>query len=191
MRLERSTRLGVADRAAQSQPVRDCQRLPSGWNPEEDADDRRWCTGGVGSAPLVDCPLTAAVAAVAARSGPRPRARDHTILCQGRSTVTSRAWAARGRRCGQSQMALAPDAPSPRADRLRERGRPRKPVVPGPKREPVWPATYTSFLFWRDSLAGRPGIGAGKAPQVATLFHVNISTSSTTINNVVRCRGLG
>ena len=143
------------------------------------------------SAPLVDCPLTAAVAAVAARSGPGPRARDHTILCQGRSTVTSRAWAARGRRCGQSQMALAPDAPSPRADRLRERGRPRKPVVPGPKREPVWPATHTSFLFWRDSLAGRPGIGAGKAPQVATFvpcqyFHIRapLSTMSSDVEGL-------
>ena len=138
----------------------------------------RRCTGG-DFPPLVGCSQTVAAAAVvAARSGPRPlaRARDQTILCQGRSTVTSRACGSAGKTMWAKQMLLAPDAPIPRADRLRERGKPRKPVVPGPSAtRQACDAHLISVL--ETGLAGRPGIGAGRAPQVATLvrcqyFHI-------------------
>lgn len=110
----------------------------------------RRCTGG-DFPPLVGCSQTVAAAAVvAARSGPRPlaRARDQTILCQGRSTVTSTLAAARGRRCGQSKCFSRLMRPSHVLIGCVNEASPGNPWFRAQAR-PVRLATHTSFLFWR------------------------------------------
>ena len=154
------------------------QRLPSGWNPEQEAD---------GASPVHGRGFSSVSWLLSDRRRRRRRRRQvraSTVGARSRSNYSLprteyryiHACGSAGKTMWAKQMLLAPDAPIPRADRLRERGKPRKPVVPGPSAtRQACDAHLISVL--ETCLAGRSGIDAGRAPQVATLvrcqyFHI-------------------